>query len=170
MVAHRQNHFPILMAGLALAGGAFAAFAQTACPQGVTPGSSQCLPTGTGTVAPPARQPRWMLTWGAMAEDVLSSKVGTSTGESSRRAAQKAAVMKCESMGGKGCKAVFSYENTCAVIAEPVELQGKMVGFYQDAPTVEEASQLVLPICRNGNSGRECRVIYSNCTAPILRR
>ncbi|MBD9468904.1 DUF4189 domain-containing protein [Pseudoxanthomonas sp. PXM01] len=157
------------MAGVALAAGSSSAFAQTACPQGVTPGNSQCLPTG-GTTAPPARAPRWMLTWGAMAEDVLSSKVGASTGESSRSSAQKAAVRKCESMGGKGCKAVFSYENTCAVIAEPVELQGRMVGFYQDAPTIEEASRLVLPICRNGNGGHECRVIYSNCTAPILRR
>ncbi|PZQ28043.1 DUF4189 domain-containing protein [Pseudoxanthomonas japonensis] len=147
------------------------ASAQTACPQGVTPGSSQCLPTGTGaTSAPPPPRARWIKTWGAMAEDSLSSKVGTSTGEFSRRAAQRAAVRKCESMGGEGCKAVFSYENTCAVIAEPVELQGKMVGFYQDAPTIEEASRLVLPLCRNGNGGRECRVIYSNCTAPILRR
>ena len=154
--------------GFSTAGGALA---QTACPQGVTPGSSQCLPTSTGaTSAPQPRRARWVKTWGAMAEDSLSSKVGTSTGEYSRRAAQRAAVRKCESMGGKGCKAVFSYENTCAVIAEPVELLGKMVGFYQDAPTIEEAKRLVLPICRDGNGGRECRVIYSNCTAPILQR
>lgn len=147
------------------------AVAQTACPQGVTPGSSQCLPTGTGaTSAPPPPRARWIQTWGAMAEDNLSSTVGTSTGESSRGAARRAAVRKCESMGGSGCKAVFSYKNTCAVIAEPVELLEMMVGHYQDAPTIEEASRLVLPRCRDGNGGRECRVIYSNCTAPILQR
>lgn len=146
-----------------------AAFAQTACPQGVTPGSSQCLPTG-GTAAPPARAPRWVLTWGAMAEDRKSSIVGTSSGELSRGAAQRAAVKKCEAMGGAGCKAVYSYKNTCAVIAEPIALLEYMNGYYQNGPTVEEATRLVIPQCRNGNGGHDCRVIYSNCTAPILRR
>lgn len=145
--------------------------AQMACPQGVTPGSSQCLPTGTGaTSRPPPPRARWIQTWGAMAEDGLSSKVGTSTGESSRRAAQKAAVRKCESMGGRGCKAVFSYRNTCAVIAEPNELLQMMVGHYQDAQTIEEATRLVLPRCREGNGGHECRIIYSNCAEPILQK
>lgn len=160
----------IVLAGLLGTGTVAEALAQMACPQGVTPGSSQCLPTGAGaTSGPPPPRARWIQTWGAMAEDSLSSKVGTSTGESSRRAAQKAAVRKCESMGGRGCKAVFSYRNTCAVIAEPTELLQMMVGHYQDAPTIEEASRLVLPRCREGNGGHECRIIYSNCTAPILR-
>lgn len=145
------------------------ASAQMACPQGVTPGSSQCLPTG-GTAAPPPRSPRWVLTWGAMAEDQKSSVVGTSSGELSRGAAQRAAVKKCEAMGGVGCKAVYSYKNTCAVIAEPVALLERMNGYYQNGHTIEEATRLVIPQCRDGNGGHECRIIYSNCTSPVLRQ
>ena len=156
-----------LVAGLLVSSGH--ASAQMACPQGVTPGSSQCLPTG-GAVAPPARAPRWVLTWGAMAEDQKSSIVGTSSGELSRGAAQRAAVRKCEAMGGAGCKAVYSYKNTCAVVAEPIALLEFMHGYYQNGPTVEEATRLVIPQCRDGNGGHDCRVIYSNCTAPILRK
>jgi len=159
--------FLTLVAGLSVSSGR--ASAQMACPQGVSPGSSQCLPTG-GTVAPPARGPRWVLTWGAMAEDQKASIVGTSSGELSRRAAQRAAVKKCETMGGVGCKAVYSYKNTCAVIAEPIALLESMHGYYQNGPTVEEATRLVIPQCRSGNGGNECRVIYSNCTSPILKQ
>lgn len=158
-----------LVAFLALASGV--AFGQTACPHGVTPGSSQCLPSGAGAASvPPPPRARWIQTWGAMAEDARSSKVGTASGEMSRRAAERAAVKKCESMGGTGCRPVFAYRNTCAVIAEPVDLLQMMVGYYQHAPTVEEATRLVLPRCRIGNDGHECRVVYSNCTSPILQR
>lgn len=145
------------------------ASAQMACPQGVTPGSSQCLPTG-GTATPTPRSPRWVLTWGAMAEDQRSSVVGTSSGELSRGAAQRAAVKKCGAMGGVGCKAVYSYKNTCTVIAEPVALLERMNGYYQNGPTIEEATRLVIPQCRDGNGGHECRIIYSNCTSPVLRQ
>lgn len=71
--------------------------AQTACPQGVTPGSQRCLPTSQGAASAPipARQPRWKLTWGAFASDDAAAVIGTSSGEYSSRSARRAAMKKC---------------------------------------------------------------------------
>ena len=153
-----------LVAFLALASGV--AFGQTACPHGVTPGSSQCLPSGAGAAnVPPPPRARWIQTWGAMAEGARSSKVGTASGETSRRAAERAAVKKCESMGGIGCRPVFAYRNTCAVIAEPVDLLQMMVGYYQHAPTVEEARVWYFRVA--GLATRVMSVVSSIRTAPL---
>ena len=145
--------------------------AQTACPQGVTPGSQQCLPTSQGT-APgsiPARQPRWKLTWGALASDDAVAVVGTSSGEYSSRSARSAEMRKCSKMGGKNCVVTLVYQNQCAVIADPVDrdLQPRF-GSDVSAPTIEEASKLALDRCYKRNGGRSCEIIYSNCTRPVL--
>ncbi|MGR4875253.1 DUF4189 domain-containing protein [Pseudoxanthomonas sp. LARHCG66] len=146
---------------------AVSANAQMACPQGVTPGSSQCLPSGGGGAAPPPA-PRWRLTWGAMAEDVATGYVGTSTGQFSRRAARREAMRKCEGMGGVNCKPIFDYKNNCAVVVEPVKfIQGSSTAVYRDGSSVEDASSVALAYCKQQN-GRECKVNYSNCTSPVL--
>lgn len=103
-----------------------------------------------------------------MAEDKVVGVIGTSTGQFSRRAAQRAAVGKCKSMGGERCRAVYDYKNTCAVVAEPIELLPAMMGVYQDGPTIEEASELGLSRCEKHNNDHACKIIYSNCTAPVL--
>lgn len=142
--------------------------AQMACPQGVMPGSSQCLPTG-GTVAPPSRAPRWKLTWGALASDDAAAVVGTSSGEYSSRSARSAAMKKCSGMGGKNCAVTLVYQNQCAVIADPIDrdIQPRF-GSDVSGPTIEEASKLALDSCYKKNGGRRCEVIYSNCTRPVL--
>ena len=145
--------------------------AQTACPQGVTPGSQQCLPTGQGTApAPsPARQPRWKLTWGAFASDDAVAVIGTSSGEHSSRSARSAAMRKCSKMGGKNCEVTLVYQNQCAVIADPIDRDTQpRFGSDVSGPTIEEASKLALDSCHKRNGGRRCEIIYSNCTRPVL--
>lgn len=144
---------------------------QTACPQGVTPGSQQCLPTNQGapSAPAPARQPRWKLTWGAFASDNAAAVVGTSSGEYSSRSARSAAMRKCSGMGGKNCAVTLVYQNQCAVIADPIDrdIQPRF-GSDVSGPTIEEASKLALDSCYKKNGGRRCEVIYSNCTRPVL--
>lgn len=140
--------------------------AQTACPQSVTPGSSQCLPTGVsgGQAAPP---PRWRTTWGAMAEDDEKGYVGTSVGELTKAAARREAKRKCVAMGGINCKPAYEYKNSCAVVAEPIDAASKSIAYYQNGKDVEEASNLAISRCSAVN-GRACKVNYSNCSHPVL--
>ena len=143
-----------------------AALSQTACPQGVTPGSSQCLPTGvSGEQASPS--PRWRTTWGAMAEDEENGYVGTSSGQSTKVAARREAKRKCVAMGGVNCKPAYEYKNSCAVVAEPVDAADKSIAYYQNGKDVGEASNLGLSRCAAVN-GRACEVNYSNCSHPVL--
>lgn len=145
------------------------ASSQTACPQGVTPGSSQCLPTGSGaTQAPSPPPPRWRATWGAFASDPEIAVTGTSSDQPSQRAASKAAKAKCESMGGKECKITLAYENQCAVIAEPVEDLASFRPMHSRGPTVDVATNSSLKECALVNEGHACKIIYSNCTRPVL--
>ena len=157
--------YPLML--LSLLGSSSGVQAQMACPQGVTPGSSQCLPSG-GVASAPQTPPRWRLTWGAMAEDATTGNVGTSTGQFSRRAARQEAMRKCKGMGGVNCKPIFDYKNNCAVVVEPVEfVQGSSIAVYRDGSSVEDASGVALAHCKQEN-GRECKVNYSNCTSPVL--
>ena len=143
------------------------AHAQMACPQGVTPGSTQCLPSGpSAQPAPPAA--RWRFTWGAMAEDEETGNVGTSTGKFSRSAAHREAMRKCKAMGGRSCRPIFDYKNNCAVVVEPIQfIDGSSIAIYRDGSSTEDASGVALATCEQRN-GRECKVNYSNCTRPVL--
>ena len=141
--------------------------AQMACPQGVTPGSSQCLPSGGGATVP-APQPRWRAAWGAMVEDRKTGYVGTSSGQSSRAAAIREAKRKCIAMGGLSCRPVFEYKNNCAVMAETnADNQGHTTAYYQDGRDVEEASQFAQAACSRA-AGEPCKVVYSGCSYPVL--
>ena len=145
---------------------AASASAQMACPQGVTPGSSQCLPSGVSVeqASPP---PRWRTTWGAMVEDEENGYVGTSVGQFTKAAARREAKRKCVAMGGINCKLAYEYKNSCAVVAEPIDAAGKSIAYYQNGKDVEEASSLAIPRCAAVN-GRRCRVNFSSCSGPVL--
>ncbi len=149
-------------------------YAQTACPQGVAPGDPRCGSSGGGGGGwdLPAGKiyTRWKSTWGAMVGDDATGNVGTSTGQSSRRKAEREARAKCKASGGLECKFVYTYMNSCAVVAEPIEVLKDSVSAYQNGETVEAASKLAIAGCSVRNGGRACQVYYSNCTAPILIR
>lgn len=161
---------PIFL-GLILIASPLGVLAQMACPQGVTPGSQQCLPDspGAATVAPAPRQPRWKLTWGAFALDDGAAVVGTSTGEFSKRSAVRTAMNKCIASGGKNCAITLTYENQCAVIADPIDREKQpRFGSHVGGPTIEDASKIALNNCYKKNGQSECEIIYSNCTRPVL--
>lgn len=145
--------------------------AQTACPQGVTPGGSQCLPTGGSQQAQPsAPEPRWRLTWGAIAMSSETGEVGTSVGRSSKREARREAMDKCQKLGGRACQLAVAYENQCAVVAWASEA-GRPTGggaFVQGAATIPEATRLAIPACSKSRGGGECSIIYSACSEPVL--
>jgi hypothetical protein len=165
----KMNHAIRLVLGTALLLPVGVVGAQTACPQGVTPGSSVCLPTGTAATqnpAPPA--PRWRSTWGAFANDSQVAVTGSSSGQLTRWGANRAATAKCKSMGGRECKVVLAFKNQCAVVAEPIEDRPIYNVTYKPGPTVEEASRTALTECANTNQGHACKVIFSICSNPVL--
>lgn len=154
------------------------AYAQ--CPSGIpSAGNPLCLPPGApgspyggnSSPLPPAVGPkaRWRLTWGAFASDDANAVIGTSTDQFSERAARRKAMAKCASMGGTNCIVTFTYQHQCAVIADPIE-EGFHRRYGADAggPTIEIASEHALKTCSEKNDGRECKIIYSNCTSPVL--
>ncbi|WP_260619066.1 DUF4189 domain-containing protein [Pseudoxanthomonas mexicana] len=150
-----------------------ASYAQTACPQGVGPGDPRCGPGGGGGGGwdLPAGKvyTRWKTTWGALAEDTATGKIGTSTGEFSRRRATREAVANCKAMGGLECKFIFTYKNSCAVVAQVADDPSpSMISTYQSAPTLEVASKLAIDGCSRKNEGRACQVNYKDCTPPVL--
>ena len=147
-------------------------YAQTACPQGVGPGDPRCGPgggVGGGWDLPAGKvYTRWKTTWGALAEDTAAGKVGTSTGHFSRGDARREAVGKCKAIGGSECKLIFTYKNSCAAVADPVDAVNSPMSVVQAAPTIEDASRRALEICSSKNGGGTCQVNYRNCTAPVL--
>lgn len=149
-------------------------YAQTACPQGVGPGDPRCGPGGSGGGGwdLPAGKiyTRWKATWGALVADAVTGNVGTSTGQFSRRRATREAVAKCRSMGGSECGFTFTYTNSCVAVAEVNETLKAPVVAYQTGATIDEASKVALDVCSTKNGGRECRVNYTKCTAPVLIR
>lgn len=147
------------------------ALAQMACPQGVTPGSQQCLPSKSGAVnvAPAPRQLRWKLTWGAFALDNEAAVIGTSTGEFSKRSAVRTAMDKCAASGGRECIITLTYKNQCAVIADHIDRDKQpRFGSHAGGPTIEDASRTALDSCYEKNGRSRCEIIYSNCTRPVL--
>lgn len=142
-----------------------ASYAQTAYPLGVGPGDPRCGPTGGVNSAAPAQQSthwmRWKLTWGAIA---LSStgELGAITGEFSKRKAEREALRRCESWGGKDCVVEISYKHQCAAVAWPDSEESRTA--FACAATADEAERVALATCVHKDS---CKVVYSKCTDPI---
>jgi hypothetical protein len=119
---------------------------------------------------PTARQSHWLLTWGAVAMDSSTGDVGVSVGKSSKRNALREAISRCKNYGATNCKIELAYQNQCAVVAWASD-GGKAIGgaaITQSGPSVEVASQLALSACSKLRGGGECKIIYSDCTKPVL--
>ncbi|MBD9367752.1 DUF4189 domain-containing protein [Xanthomonas sp. XNM01] len=145
--------------------------AQTACPYGAVPGSALCLPDEMVDEQPVQQnQVRWRSNWGAIAYDPDEGVAGTSPGRPTKSAARREALGKCRQMGGRNCAITIMYANQCAVIAEPPPSEQARYTSHRYAATADQAANLALTQCEEGNPGKRCSVIYSNCALSVRVR
>ncbi|MFB9114896.1 DUF4189 domain-containing protein [Xanthomonas arboricola pv. corylina] len=145
----------------------FAAIAQTACPNGVAPGSPQCGPdsgTSRANPAPPQPTGRWIKTWGALAKN-SSGDMGFSAGKIERDNAEAEAISRCESFGAGSCQVFETFNNQC--ISTAVSSSGQ--AGIAIAPTKEKASSLATEKCEKSFAG-VCKVTLAECIRPIFEK
>ncbi|WP_080953822.1 DUF4189 domain-containing protein [Xanthomonas phaseoli] len=146
--------------------------AQTACPNGVAPGSPQCGPdSGTSRGDSPTPPPRptgeWIKTWGAIANAEDSSEAWASIGKFSKGDAEADAIDQCQSAGFHGCEITFTYRNQCVALASPSSAHDQ--AGVASAPNIALAESDAMGMCRKkGGSG--CSVVYKDCTKPVFRK
>ncbi|WP_184375169.1 MULTISPECIES: DUF4189 domain-containing protein [Xanthomonas] len=143
------------------------ALAQTACPNGVAPGSPQCGPdSGTSRADSPPPRPtgRWIKTWGALSKN-RSGDMGFSAGKVSKDDAEAEAVERCESFGAGRCQVFETFNNQC--ISTAVTASGK--AGIAVAPSKEAASSLAIKNCQSSFDA-ECKVTLAECSKPIFQK
>ncbi|MCL1501275.1 DUF4189 domain-containing protein [Xanthomonas nasturtii] len=145
------------------------AFAQTACPAGVAPGSAQCGPdsgTSRGDIPTPPVRPtgEWLKTWGAIAGSDSTGEVGTTVGKLSESDAKQAAIRQCALGGARDCSVDLVYRNQCAAFAI-----SNSESFFQASSSEQRAIELVTKSCEASRNG-SCRVRYSGCSDPVFRK
>jgi len=143
--------------------------AEDGCPPGLFPNTSGAAGGGCVPFHPsqapnnasgnPVPTVRWARRWGAIAIDQTNGEVGTSVSMSSKRKAEKAAMLDCQSKGGNGCEIGLIYHDQCSVIA-----RGDTHLTMQGAKTIEEAASIALARCEDDTDN--CRVDYSGCSYP----
>lgn len=139
------------------------AFSQTACPNGVAPGSPQCGPdSGTSRGDIPAPPPRptgeWIKTWGAIAGSDSTGESGVVVGKLSEEEAEKSAIRLCALGGAADCKVDFVYRNQCAAL-----ISSDTKSFSQGSATEKRAIDLAMSRCLKSGGGDSCKVKYSGC-------
>ncbi|PPV07252.1 DUF4189 domain-containing protein [Xanthomonas axonopodis pv. vasculorum] len=149
----------------------FAALGQTACPNGVAPGSPQCGPdsgTSRGDIAPPPPRPNgeWIKTWGAIASS-NNGDVGSSTGKLSEEDAKAEAIKICADFGNSDCQVNFTYKNQCVAVVQAAK--GRTGGKIISAATKEIAQRSALQKCAEA-SGEKCVVRGTDCSDPFFRK
>nr|WP_283161111.1 DUF4189 domain-containing protein [Xanthomonas nasturtii] len=141
--------------------------AQTACPNGVAPGSPQCgSDSGTSRAAPAPPQPtgQWIKTWGALAKN-SSGDMGFSAGKVERDDAEEEAVSRCESFGAGSCRVFETFNNQCVSTAVSSSGQAGIAV----APTKEKAAGLAIEKCENSYASK-CKVTLAECSRPIFKK
>ncbi|WP_371856709.1 DUF4189 domain-containing protein [Pseudomonas sp. Irchel 3A5] len=143
------------------------AFAQTACPGGVAPGSPQCGPdsgTSRADSAPSRPTGEWLKTWGAIAMSSSTGEVGAVVGKLSEGDAKSSAIKQCAKGGANDCAVQLVYRNQCAALAA-----SQVDTFFQSSPSEELAESNVKKVCDESGGGT-CKVLYSECTEPLFRK
>ncbi|MCD5987903.1 DUF4189 domain-containing protein [Pseudomonas sp. CDFA 553] len=143
------------------------AFAQTACPGGVAPGSPQCGPdsgTSRADSAPARPTGEWIKTWGAIAMSKSTGEVGTVVGKLSEGDAKISAIKQCAKGGANDCAVQLFYRNQCAALAA-----SQVDTFFQSSPIQQLAESGVKKVCDESGGGT-CKVLYSECTEPLFRK
>lgn len=143
-----------------------------ACPPGTIPNGTQsnmtqCAPDPSYQQQPqqPIQpSPVWSDRWGAIASgDSAAPAFGAVTGLRSKRAAQAAAIAKCQGQNGPKCSIFTTYRNQCVAV-----VTGNNVAISAGAATLDEATQLAMNKCKSKDS--ECHVYYTGCSYPVRVR
>ncbi|MFA0925037.1 DUF4189 domain-containing protein [Xanthomonas fragariae] len=142
--------------------------AQTACPNGVAPGSPQCGPdSGTSRGDIPAPPPRptgeWIKTWGAIAHSSLTGEAGSAVGKLSESDAKDKATRQCAMGGASDCQVKLVYRNQCAAL-----VSSRTQSFFQASASKENSIEIATRVCEKSDTG-VCKTVYSECSEPIFR-
>ncbi|WP_127563745.1 DUF4189 domain-containing protein [Stenotrophomonas indicatrix] len=161
--------------------GAHVAYAEGGCPPGSYPiggqGVQGCAPIpGAGggvsqqSPSPPPRPlGEWIRTWGGVAVSPTTSDAGVSTGQLSKKAAERDAIAKCADSGARDCKVSVTYFNQCMSWVVPSGRTGNGRSGIGTGPTLERAGEMAQGICQNDQPGA-CTVIHENCTEQIFKK
>lgn len=149
-----------------------AAFAEGRCPPGMYPihavGVAACAPIPKAKASAPAStfpRPVEVSTWGAIATEADSGKVGTAILQLSEKEARDLAVARCNEQSiTKRCEIISIYSNQCGALAWGNDYASSGSGL-----TPELASFHALNRCERGNGGFECKVYVVECSMPIRR-
>ena len=141
--------------------------AQAACPPGTIPygtgqGQNVCGPDDNQQQQQqPHPPPQWARQWGAIATDGPGGHAGVAVYQSSKEAAEQAALADCRAKGGTECAVEVAYDNECAAMV--VGDKGHNSGA---AATLDKATQLGLDACKRYGNTR-CHLYYSACSLPV---
>ena len=147
------------------------AWAEGNCPAGFYPiggqGVQGCAPIpggsgGGGSPSAPAGE--WMTRWGAIAESVSSTLVGTSMGQATKQEAERLSIARCQAEGARDCRVSISYYNQCVAYVVPSSGRGK--GSITSAVDKATAIKLAKEKCTDAR-GEACAVAYSECSLPV---
>lgn len=153
----------IIFLSLCVAVAGTIAFAQTACPHGVGPGSAQCGPSVSGSsTQAPARTYVESWNWGAFVTDASVSAIGTGFNQWSRQAAIDRAMASCRELGGTKCQLALTFDS-CGAIAEPTDKQVLLVPAMASDLSLEFSARKALEYCERLNPRRTCEVIWNKC-------
>jgi Domain of unknown function (DUF4189) len=139
--------------------------AEANCPDGYFPIGDQAvqgcapIPTQGGGGMPPDPGPFWAKRYGAMVIDLMAGKYAGVDGYSSLRRAERAALSRCKSSGGKKCKVFGTYSNQWGALA-----WGDSFTQAYRAPTLEEATGAAVRLCSEKTTN--CGVFFSGCSYP----
>ncbi|WP_425491175.1 DUF4189 domain-containing protein [Coralloluteibacterium stylophorae] len=91
--------------------------------------------------------------WGAVAVSQANGRGGWTVDGKSEAHAESLAVRNCTERGGHECQAVFTFQDSCGVVATNAH-RSKFVA----RPDIEVARRRALRLC-----GSDCRVLFEGC-------
>jgi len=97
-----------------------------------------------------------------------TSDAGVSTGQLTKKEAERDAMAKCANSGARDCKVSVTYFNQCMSWVVPSGRTGNGRSGIGTGPTLERAAELAQEICQNDMPGA-CALVYENCTEQIFR-
>lgn len=136
---------------------------QTACPQGVAPGSPSCGPGGSNglwSAPPPSFNEPKLHGAIAIGTTEYGKTIGSGQWSGSRHDARVVATNACQANGGSDCRVVASYVEECASIA--YRLADPMATHTAEAEERDEAERAARARCER--DGGPCEIAYTHCT------